>query len=123
MPRQSGRVLVTGGAGFIGSHLVEALLAQGRSVRVIDNLASGHRANLAHLDGYEWVEGDLERFEDCQTACEGVSQVLHQAAIPSVPRSVCRTPGVICQWSNRNDQHPRSSTSSGSQAVRLRGVE
>ncbi len=88
MPRRPGRVLVTGGAGFIGSHLVEALLAQGRTVRVIDNLATGHRGNLAALDGYEWVEGDLHRFDDCRAACEGVTQILHQAAIPSVPRSI-----------------------------------
>ena len=88
MPRRTGRVLVTGGAGFIGSHLVEALLAQGRAVRVIDNLATGHRANLAHLDGYEWIEGDLVDPAACRAACEGVEQVLHQAAVPSVPRSV-----------------------------------
>ena len=88
MPRRSGRVLVTGGAGFIGSHLVEALLARGQTVRVIDNLTSGHRANLNHLDGFEWVEGDLEQLNDCRSACDGVTHVLHQAAIPSVPRSV-----------------------------------
>lgn len=88
MPGRVGRVLVTGGAGFIGSHLVEALLAQGRSVRVIDNLATGHRANLAHLDGYEWIEGDLTDSSACREACAGVAQILHEAAVPSVPRSV-----------------------------------
>ena len=88
MSGRPGRVLVTGGAGFIGSHLVEALLARGTPVRVIDNLATGHRANLAHLDGYEWVEGDLGDFEACRAACDGVAHVLHQAAVPSVPRSV-----------------------------------
>jgi UDP-glucose 4-epimerase len=83
------RVLVTGGAGFIGSHLVEALVAQGRSVRVVDNLSTGHRSNLAHLEGaFEWLEGDLADFEVCSRAVEGVTEVLHQAAIPSVPRSV-----------------------------------
>src|SRR4051812_21605768 len=85
----SGRVLVTGGAGFIGSHLVEALLAEGRTVRVVDNLATGHRENLAHLEGaFEWLEGDLADFEVCREATEGVVDILHEAAIPSVPRSV-----------------------------------
>ena len=88
MPRQPGRVLVTGGAGFIGSHLVEALLSRGHTVRVVDNLASGRHSNLAHLDGYEWLEGDLQNWHDCQAACEGVNSVLHEAAIPSVPRSI-----------------------------------
>jgi UDP-glucose 4-epimerase len=84
-----GRVLVTGGAGFIGSHLVEALLEEGRAVRVVDNLATGHRSNLSHLEGrYEWIEGDLADFAVCRQAVDGVAYVLHQAAIPSVPRSV-----------------------------------
>jgi UDP-glucose 4-epimerase len=83
------RILVTGGAGFIGSHLVEALLAEGYPIRVVDNLATGHRSNLAHLEGsYEWIEGDLADFEVCRQAVAGVSSVLHQAAIPSVPRSL-----------------------------------
>jgi UDP-glucose 4-epimerase len=85
----AGRVLVTGGAGFIGSHLVEALVAQGRTVRVVDNLATGHRSNLAHLEGaFEWLEGDLADFEVCAEAARGVTEILHHAAIPSVPRSV-----------------------------------
>ena len=88
MPRQTGRVLVTGGAGFIGSHLVEALQERGETVRVVDNLATGHRANLDHLSGYEWIEGDLTNPDDCRAACDGVSRILHQAAVPSVPRSV-----------------------------------
>ena len=84
-----GRVLVTGGAGFIGSHLVEALLSRGNRVRVVDNLSTGHRSNLEHLAGsIEWVEGDLADFEVCRGAAEGVEAVLHEAAIPSVPRSV-----------------------------------
>jgi UDP-glucose 4-epimerase len=85
----SERMLVTGGAGFIGSHLVEALLQRGFSVRVVDNLATGRRANLAHLEGrYEWLEGDLADFELCRRAVDGVACVFHEAAIPSVPRSV-----------------------------------
>ena len=84
-----GRVLVTGGAGFIGSHLVEALVSEGRSVRVVDNLSTGHRSNLAHLEGaFEWLEGDLADFSTCVRAVKGMSEILHQAAIPSVPRSV-----------------------------------
>jgi UDP-glucose 4-epimerase len=82
-------VLVTGGAGFIGSHLVEGLLEEGCRVRVVDNLATGRRANLAHLEGrYEWLEGDVADFEVCRRSVEGVGTVFHEAAIPSVPRSV-----------------------------------
>ena len=85
----TGLVLVTGGAGFIGSHLVESLLGEGRAVRVVDNLVTGHRENLAHLEGrFEWLEGDLADFEVCREATRGVEFVLHEAAIPSVPRSV-----------------------------------
>lgn len=82
-------VLVTGGAGFIGSHLVEALLDQGSRVRVVDNLSTGRRSNLARWEGrFDWMEGDLADFSVCRRAVEGVDCVLHQAAIPSVPRSV-----------------------------------
>lgn len=84
-----GRVVVTGGAGFIGSHLVEALLNEGYQVRVVDNLATGHLHNLAHLAGrYDWLAGDVSDYEVCRTAMEGARYVLHHAAIPSVPRSV-----------------------------------
>jgi UDP-glucose 4-epimerase len=86
---ETGLVLVTGGAGFIGSHLVEALVARGTPVRVVDNLRTGHRANLAHLEGrFEWVEGDLADREVCRKVVDGVAAISHQAAIPSVPRSV-----------------------------------
>jgi UDP-glucose 4-epimerase len=84
-----GYVLVTGGAGFIGSHLVEGLLEQSCRVRVVDNLSTGHRSNLAHLEGqYEWLEGDLADFDVCRRSVEGIETVFHGAAIPSVPRSV-----------------------------------
>ena len=86
---KSEMALVTGGAGFIGSHLVEALLREGFRVRVVDNLATGHVANLAHLEGrFEWVEGSVADFSVCEAAVKGVEYVFHQAAIPSVPRSV-----------------------------------
>ena len=81
--------LVTGGAGFIGSHLVEALLAEGLRVRVVDNLVTGKAANLANVvDRIEFVDGDLADFQVSERAVEGVSYVFHHAAIPSVPRSL-----------------------------------
>ncbi len=80
--------LVTGGAGFIGSHLVEELLRRGERVRVVDNLITGKRANLAHLKGVEFLEGDLADIAVARQAVKDVEIVLHQAAIPSVPRSV-----------------------------------
>jgi UDP-glucose 4-epimerase len=83
------RMLVTGGAGFIGSHLVEALLEEGFPVRVVDDLSTGRRSNLAHLEKhYEWIEGNVADFEVSRRAVSGVACVFHQAAIPSVPRSV-----------------------------------
>lgn len=78
--------LVTGGAGFIGSHLVEALLARGESVRVADNFSSGTRANIPA--GVDVVEGDLAHPGVATHAMTGVDYVLHMAAVPSVPRSV-----------------------------------
>ena len=80
--------LVTGGAGFIGSHLAEELVRRGETVRVIDNLSTGKRHNIAHLSSVEFVEGDLADFEAAQRAVQGIDYVLHQAAIPSVPRSI-----------------------------------
>ena len=80
--------LVTGGAGFIGSHLSEELVRRGHSVRVADNLSTGKRQNLAHLPDVELVEGDLADMAFAARVVEGMDYVLHQAAIPSVPRSV-----------------------------------
>ena len=80
--------VVTGGAGFIGSHLVEELVRRGERVRVADNFSTGKRSNLEHLPGVEVVEGDLAEPAVAAAACRGAEYVLHQAAIPSVPRSV-----------------------------------
>jgi nucleoside-diphosphate-sugar epimerase len=83
------KVLVTGGAGFIGSNVARALLARGDDVRVLDNFSTGSRANLADLEGHvELVEGDLRSYERVHTAVRGAEVVLHQGALPSVPRSV-----------------------------------
>ena len=80
--------LVTGGAGFIGSHLSEELVRRGHSVRVADSLITGKRRNLDHVDGVDFVEGDLADMDVAVRAVAGIEYVLHQAAIPSVPRSV-----------------------------------
>ena len=80
--------LVTGGAGFIGSHLSEELRRRGHQVRVADSLITGKRANLDHIPQVEFIEGDLADVEFARAAVAGCDFVLHQAAIPSVPRSV-----------------------------------
>jgi nucleoside-diphosphate-sugar epimerase len=83
------RVLVTGGAGFIGSHLVDRLLADGHEVRVLDNFTTGYRRNLAHIAGdFDLVEGDIQSYERGHNAVKNCEMVLHQAALPSVPRSI-----------------------------------
>jgi nucleoside-diphosphate-sugar epimerase len=82
------KYLVTGGAGFIGSHLSEELVRRGHSVRVADSLITGKRSNLGHVAGVEFLEGDLADEAFARRAAEGMDYVLHQAAIPSVPRSV-----------------------------------
>jgi nucleoside-diphosphate-sugar epimerase len=80
--------LVTGGAGFIGSHLTEELVRRGHRVRVADSFITGKRQNLDHIPGIELVEGDLADMSVATRAVAGMEFVLHQAAIPSVPRSV-----------------------------------
>lgn len=91
------RWLVTGAAGFIGSHLLEALLRQGQEVIALDNFATGHRANLdevrRNVGAEQWqsatvIEGDIRDLESCRAVCRGADIVLHQAALGSVPRSL-----------------------------------
>jgi nucleoside-diphosphate-sugar epimerase len=83
------QTLVTGGAGFIGSNLVRALLAGGSRVRVLDNYLTGFRENLAEvLADIEMIEADIRDADACRRACQGVSVVFHEAALPSVPRSM-----------------------------------
>ncbi len=88
---ENSRVLITGGAGFIGSNLTEALLAQNNEVVCLDNFATGKRENIQPFltnRNYFLVEGDIRSLEDCHRAVDGVDYVLHQAALGSVPRSV-----------------------------------
>ena len=80
--------LVTGGAGFIGSHLAEELIRRGQHVRIVDSLITGKKRNLEHLPDAEFLEGDLADPAVAVRAVQGIDYVLHQAAIPSVPRSV-----------------------------------
>lgn len=83
------KVLVTGGAGFIGSNIADELIKQGAKVSIIDNFATGFRENLDEMSGdFEFIEGDLNDDGVLKTALENVSIVFHQAALPSVPRSV-----------------------------------
>ena len=89
--------LVTGGAGFIGSHLVETLLREGQQVVALDSLVTGHQRNLDDAvkraggdagSRFTFIKGDITSLETCQAACPGVDYVLHQAALGSVPRSI-----------------------------------
>ena len=85
------KVLITGGAGFIGSNLTEHFLNQGHQVVVLDNFATGHRHNIAQHEGnsnFELIEADIRHTADCEKAVQGVDYVLHQAALGSVPRSI-----------------------------------
>ncbi len=80
--------LVTGAAGFVGRSIAEALLAKGHAVRGIDNFVTGKRANLAGLDGMEFIKGDINDAGLMSVLCDGVDCIFHEAALPSVPRSV-----------------------------------
>ena len=84
-------MLVTGGAGFIGSHLVERLVSEGAAVCVIDDFSTGSRENLApFMDRIDLHEQSITDPAACAAACVGIDYVLHQAALPSVSRSVSR---------------------------------
>lgn len=85
------KILITGGAGFIGSNLTEYFLGRGHQVVVLDNFATGNRHNLIQHEGnpnFELIEGDIRNTADCEKAVQGVDYVLHQAALGSVPRSI-----------------------------------
>ncbi|GAB1405837.1 SDR family oxidoreductase [Lentimicrobium sp.] len=85
------KILVTGGAGFIGSNLVEALLSQNNEVRCLDNFSTGKRENIEPFlihPAFSLIEGDIRNEKDCQAAVSGVDYVLHEAALGSVPRSI-----------------------------------
>ena len=96
MPNHDSRILVTGAAGFIGSHLAETLLQLNQKVVGLDNFSTGTPANLEDLQSslsikqrrqFKFIEGDITSDADCKRACRGVDYVLHQAALGSVPRS------------------------------------
>lgn len=85
------KILITGGAGFIGSNLCDHFIAKNYHVTVLDNFSTGFRHNISHLllnPNFELIEGDIRDFDACKKACENVDYVLHQAALGSVPRSI-----------------------------------
>ena len=85
------KILVTGGAGFIGSNLCEALLEKGNKVVCLDNFATGKRENIKEFlndSNFTLIEGDIRKLEDCLKATNDIDYVLHQSALGSVPRSI-----------------------------------
>lgn len=87
------KLLITGGAGFIGSNLCEHFLREGHIVRCLDNFATGKPANILPLlatypDRFELIVGDIRKLDDCRKAVDGMEYVLHEAALGSVPRSI-----------------------------------
>ena len=85
------KILITGGAGFIGSNLCDHFLSKGYQVTVLDNFATGHRKNIEHHlsnPDFTLIEGDIRNIDDCHKAAQGADYVLHQAALGSVPRSI-----------------------------------
>ena len=91
MPLSKFKILITGGAGFIGSNLCEYFLGKGHKVICLDNFATGHRHNIQHLlanENFTLIEGDIRNYSDCKKAVDTVDYVLHQAALGSVPRSI-----------------------------------
>jgi len=81
-------ILVTGAAGFIGSHIANAILNEGHKLRIVDNFATGKRQNLASLSAAEFIEGDISDGDTAATVVKGIDVVFHEAAIPSVARSL-----------------------------------
>jgi UDP-glucose 4-epimerase len=99
--------LVTGGAGFIGSHLTDSLLAAGASVRVLDNFSTGFRSNLEHLEddpAVEIIQGDASDGETVDSAVRGIHYIFHEAAMASVPRSM-REPDLCHRWCATSTVH------------------
>jgi UDP-N-acetylglucosamine 4-epimerase len=85
------KILITGGAGFIGSNLCEHFIEKGYTVVCLDNFVTGHKKNIEHLfsnPDFTFIEGDIRNLSDCQKAVDGIDYVLHQAALGSVPRSI-----------------------------------
>ena len=118
------KYLVTGGAGFIGSHLTSRLVEDGHKVLVLDNLSTGSLENLAHVEGrFEFIEGDLLDRETVERAVDDVEVVFHQAALASVPRSVELPLENTSRLCDRNHHPAGCLPHAGSSATRLCRLE